>query len=491
MRLRIIVLFIALGILVELTPCMSQNKEYLSTFEIVWKKVNETYYDPTFGGLNWKDVHDRYLPQITAAEKDEEFYRLINKMLWELKVSHTNIVPPGSFALYEPLVFAEGSPGIDIRLLNGVAMITSVKAESPASQAGLRPGYVIQAIDEISVEQIVREVELHMSPPYNSRGRIARITKAILGRIYGAPGTEVSIVYTDEGGEKMEKKIVRTKRSGAAVGPKGMIFFAIDFEARRLDNGIGYIRLNTLQPQFAAQISKAIKSMGDVRGIIFDLRGNSGGEIEQMPDLFLRERALLYLNRTRNGETKVFFDPADDAFKGPLVLLIDPLSGSASELFASGLQAIGRAVVVGERSPGSVMEMDTMIFPNGAIFMYPVAQMVTPNGIVLEGHGVVPDIEVGLDREMLLKGIDSQLDSAIRYIEKDNFTSHCSFLLQSRSFQQAYWEIIADNQEKEITITQRTKETGIRKVLGASAGEVMRLQAKPFLRWILAANLAA
>jgi hypothetical protein len=110
---------------------------------------------------------------------------------------------------------------------------------------------------------------------------------------------------------------------------------------------------------------------------------------------------------------------------------------------------------------------------------------------VLEGHGVVPDIEVGLDREMLLKGIDSQLDSAIRYIEKDNFTSHCSFLLQSRSFQQAYWEIIADNQEKEITITQRTKETGIRKVLGASAGEVMRLQAKPFLRWILAANLAA
>jgi carboxyl-terminal processing protease len=137
-----------------------------------------------------------------------------------------------------------------------------------------------------------------------------------------------------------------------------------------------------------------------------------------MPELFLKERALLYLNRSRNGETKVFFDPAEDAFKGPLALLIDPLSGSASELFAACLQAIGRAVVVGERSPGSVMEMDRQIFQNGAIFMYPVAQMVTPNGTVLEGHGVVPDIEVGLDREMLLKGIDSQLDAAVRYIEK-------------------------------------------------------------------------
>jgi carboxyl-terminal processing protease len=419
MRERIIVPFFVLAILVELTPCNSENKEYLNTFEVVWKKVNETYVDPTFGGLNWKEVHDRYQPQIAAAEKDEEFYLLIDKMLWELKVSHANLVPPGSLALYEPLVFAEGSPGIDIRLLNGEAVITSVKPESPAHKAGLRPGYVIQAIDGISVEQIVREVELRLSPPYNSRGRIAKITKVVLGRIYGAPGTEVSIAYSDEGGKKSEKKILRLKRDGVAVGPKGMFFFALDFEARRLDDGIGYIRLNTLQPQYAAQISGAIKSMGNVRGIVFDLRGNSGGEIEQMPDLFLKERALLYLNRTRGGETKVFFDPAKDAYEGPLVLLIDVLSGSASELFAACLQAAGRAVVVGERSPGSVMEMDRIIFPNGAIFMYPVAQLSTPDGTVLEGHGVVPDIEVGLDHEMLLKGIDSQLDSAVRHIEKE------------------------------------------------------------------------
>lgn len=49
--------------------------------------------------------------------------------------------------------------------------------------------------------------------------------------------------------------------------------------------------------------------------------------------------------------------------------------------------------------------------------MYPVAQLATPDGTVLEGHGVVPDIEVELDRETLLKGIDSQLHSAVRYLE--------------------------------------------------------------------------
>jgi C-terminal peptidase prc len=420
MRQRSIILFTALAILFGFTPCRSENKEFMKTFEIIWKKVNETYFDPTFAGLNWRDVYDRYQPQIAAAEKDEVFYDLINKMLWELNVSHTYLIPPKSFALYEPLVFAEGSAGIDIRIIDGEAVITAVKPESPADKAGLCPGYVIQAIDGISVEKILQEAESLLLPPYNSRSRIARVTKAILGRIYGTPEAEVSITYSDEEGEK-SKKIKRVKRSGAAVGPKGMFFLAVEFEARRLDNGIGYIRLNTFQPPLIAQISKAIKSMGKVTGIIFDLRGNSGGEIEGMPDLFLAERALLYSRRTRDSDTKVFFDPADNVYKGPLVLLIDMLSGSASEIFAACMQAIGRAVVIGERSPGGVLESDVMIFPNGTIFMYPVAQISTPEGTVLEGYGVVPDIEVGLDRELLLKGIDSQLDSAIKYIKRGIF----------------------------------------------------------------------
>ena len=64
------------------------------------------------------------------------------------------------------------------------------------------------------------------------------------------------------------------------------------------------------------------------------------------------------------------------------------------------------------------MESDIMPLPNGALFMYPVAQLITPGGRMLEGRGVVPDIEIGLDREMLLKGIDSQLDTAVRYLER-------------------------------------------------------------------------
>lgn len=418
MKLRIVTLIILLSALQGIGDDQIKKEGYLGIFETIWKKVNETYFDPSFGGLDWEKVHDSYQPQIASAKNDEDFHALINKMLWELKVSHAAYIPPGFFAAVEPMVFAEGSIGINLRMLNGKVVITSVDPGSPGHKAGLRSGFIIQAIDSVPIAQIEKEVKRDR-PPYNDRGRIAQITKGIMGRIYGAPETEVSIAYSDERGEKREKKFTRAKRSGVAVGPKGTLFLAIEFEAKRLDNEIGYIRLNTLQPELATRISAAIKSMGNVSGMIIDLRGNSGGEIERMLDLFLVEKTFLYLKKTRQAETQIFSDPPNDVYKGPLVVLIDVTTGSASELFAGCLQALGRAVVVGDRSPGSVMESDAMPFPNGAILMYPVAQLSTPDGTVLEGHVVIPDIEVGLKREMLLKGIDSQLDSALRHIKKE------------------------------------------------------------------------
>jgi C-terminal processing protease CtpA/Prc len=81
------------------------------------------------------------------------------------------------------------------------------------------------------------------------------------------------------------------------------------------------------------------------------------------------------------------------------------------------MQAIGRAAIVGERSPGVVLVGDIVQLPNGATFMYPIEQTRTADGTVLEGHGVVPDIEVALDRRLLVQGIDTQLQAAISYIE--------------------------------------------------------------------------
>lgn len=76
-------------------------------------------------------------------------------------------------------------------------------------------------------------------------------------------------------------------------------------------------------------------------------------------------------------------------------------------------------MVVGERSRESVGPSDVKELPNGASFPYLIAQSLTSDGTALEGHGVIPDIVVGLDWEALLDGKDTRLDRAITYIKNE------------------------------------------------------------------------
>lgn len=415
MKFKSLVLFILSFSIIGLNSCQGQSINYSETFEIIWDTMNESYFDSTFGGIDWNSSYEKYNKQIKLVENDIEFYNVINEMLWQLNTSHTNLIRPGNLARYEPLVCSEGDPGLDIRIIDNSVVVKAIKKGSSADNLGLQTGYSIYTIDNIPVSEIIKEAEKITRPVHNNSSRIANITKEILSRLFGPPNTNVTVEYENERGERIERELLRAQRRGRDMGP---IYLAVDFEAYALDNNIGYIYLNTLQPPLVPLIAEAIKTMGTVKGIILDLRGNSGGEIEGMPELFLSQKELLYKRRSRDRVTNMYFGPGEEAFKGPMVILIDQLSGSASELLAGAFQAIERAVIIGETSPGAVLESDMIVFPVGSIFMYPVAQLSLPNGTVLEGHGVVPDIEVGLSRDKLLKGIDSQIEAGSKYLNE-------------------------------------------------------------------------
>lgn len=63
-------------------------------FDLVWRTVNEDYYDPSFHGVNWVEVRERYHPRMEAAENDQEFYAQFEVMLAELRDAHTSFSPP-------------------------------------------------------------------------------------------------------------------------------------------------------------------------------------------------------------------------------------------------------------------------------------------------------------------------------------------------------------------------------------------------------------
>jgi C-terminal processing protease CtpA/Prc len=106
--------------------------------------------------------------------------------------------------------------------------------------------------------------------------------------------------------------------------------------------------------------------------------------------------------------------------------LIDALSFSASECFAAAMQAIERAVIIGAPSPGGVTGANLAQLPNDGLLMYPVIQLITPAGMTPEGRGVIPDIAVELDRDMLLQGIDAQLETAVDTIARQSTAPHAA-----------------------------------------------------------------
>jgi carboxyl-terminal processing protease len=261
-----------------------------------------------------------------------------------------------------------------------------------------------------------------MEPPDNERHRAEAITSDILSHIYGPPDSDVTLVYLGERGEQLQNTIERSSRPGRTATMPGLPPNFVEFESKRLDDGIGYIHFNWFHAALGQRLPRTIASMRDAPGLIVDLRGNPGG----MRDAAIAGAGQLVRKPTkcstlkgRDGNREIVIGPARNSYNGPVVVLIDVMSKSSSEFFAACTQAIGRSVVIGERSPGSVGPAELMPLPNGSTLMYPVVQEISLDGTILEDHGVIPDIEVALDRALLSQGIDSQLEAAIGFIHQE------------------------------------------------------------------------
>ena len=391
------------------------------TFDIVWRTVKEKHFDPTLGGLDWDKVREQYAPRAAAAKSNNEFYDVLRQMLGELHQSHFNIIPPEAIAEDDSREPRGGAIGIDLRLVEGQPTITRVEPGSRAANAGLRPGFIIKKVDDATADQVFG---LFAKSNESQALRTLRITRAFLGRINGAPETTVRITYLDERDQPREVTIVRERLKGemsqrfANFPPQ-----YTEFEAKRLADGIGYIRFNIFVISLMERIRAAIRGMSDAPGIIIDLRGNPGGFGGMAPGIagvLEKEQVSLGTMHTRSDHTNFVAFPQAKAYLGPVVILTDGGSASTSEIFAGGLQELGRAIVVGERTVGAALPSYFQKLPTGALFQYAIADFKTPKGMLIEGRGVAPDVEVKLSRRSLLEGRDLQLDAAIEQIKKQS-----------------------------------------------------------------------
>jgi carboxyl-terminal processing protease len=389
------------------------------TFEIVWRTIKEKHYDPKFNGVDWDKVHESYAPRVAKIKSDQELYSLLQQMIGELGQSHFNIIPPEAVVEDEVEEPSSGTMGIEVEYIDNLMVITRVEEGSPAKRAGLRPGFAIKQIDQMPVAQIVERFSKSKRSPEMTRLLIARSVAARLG---GRPASSARVTYLDERDQAREVTIERVHVKGEMSPPMGNFPAQYtEFESKRLANGIGYIRFNIFVVSLMNRVRAAIREMSDAPGIIIDLRGNPGGlgaMANGIAGLLESKETSLGTMHMRRGYVNFAVVPQPDPYKGAIVVLIDNGSASTSEIFAGGLQELKRATIVGERSAGAALPSLFLKLPTGALFQYAVGDFKTPKGVLIEGRGVTPDIEVKLNRQELLRGRDSQLDKAIEQIQK-------------------------------------------------------------------------
>jgi carboxyl-terminal processing protease len=416
-------------------------------FEIVWRAVKDYHFDPNFGGVDWDAVKTEFAPRVAGAQSDRELHFLLQQMLNRLGKSHFAIVPPESIpALPEDDDAGADDDGvgdeegktktkpsregldvterlthgvaIDLRVINRSAIITRVEPGSNAERAGLRAGVVIRSVNGVPMARVLREMD--QAAVYQPALRHELPAEILFDHFNGLAGTDVRVAYLDAR-NVLRRVVIKREKLKGEMSPALQSFPPqfVEFESKRLRGGVGYIRFNVFAVPVMDKFCAALRGMADAPGLVVDLRGNRGGVLGMlygMGGLLSDHDAIFGEMRTRQGGTIFRITPQPHHYDGAIAVLVDATTVSAGEMFASGLQESGRAVVVGENSAGSTLPSVAKELPTGAILQYAVADFVTAYGRVLEGQGVKPDIAARLDRRSLLAGRDPQLEAALAVV---------------------------------------------------------------------------
>ncbi len=405
---------------------------HLATFDHAWTRILESYYDPAMGGVDWDEARRTLRPAAGAATSTEELRGVIRTLIGSLEESHFVLIPgeartPEGDPAEREDPGEEGDPGLELRWIGGEALVVRVSDAAPAHAAGVRPGFVVRAIDGRPIEELLDGLlDGAGAPEPDTPLTLAWIHGVLHRALAGARHDSLALRVLDAEGEERELEFLRGAPPGEVVRFGNLPPVRLEVESREVGE-VGVIRFTGWFPSAAPRIAEAVDRFRGHRGIVLDLRGNPGGVgglVMGIGGHFLDERIELGTMRTRDAEVRFIANPQRVGpeggrvvpFAGPLAILVDPMTGSTSEIFAAGMQAIERARVFGEPSAGQALPALITELPNGDRLMHAIADFTGPDGTRIEGRGVIPDEAIVPERGALLAGQDPVLDGALRWI---------------------------------------------------------------------------
>jgi carboxyl-terminal processing protease len=402
----------------------AQDQQAAETFDAAWTIIRDSHFDRTMNGVNWDAVRTELRPRAETAKDSAELRSVIRDMLGRLGQSHFALIP-GSASGPKPALDLSGDLGLDVRLIDGAVIVSSVERDSSAQTAGVKPGWKVVSVGGTNMDPLLADL------PAEPRLRNVEAWRTAQERLRGPAGTKVTVTFQDANRHFHDLHLERRPETGepVTVGHLPTMFVRVESERRTAPGGlaVGVIRFNVWMTAVDREFQKAIDEYRNASGIVIDLRGNPGGLAAMLMGIsghFVKERKALGTMKTRDTELRFNANPRlvnaagerVEPFAGPVAILVDAMSGSASECFTGGMQGIGRARVFGQTSMGQALPALFNKLPNGDVLIHAYGDFVAADGTRLEGRGVIPDVPVPLTRESLLAGQDATMDAALAWI---------------------------------------------------------------------------
>ncbi|MEP7197826.1 MAG: S41 family peptidase [Saprospiraceae bacterium] len=339
-----LILLTALSLFIGVAAISDYDKYFeiiknIEIFSNVYKEVNENYVDGTNPSKLMKVGIDAML---NALDPFTNFYS-------EAQVEDYRLSTEGKY----------NGIGARAKKIGEYVVITEVYKDYPAFKAGLKIGDQIIAVNGL-----------------DAKGKQAEDLYQIMR---GIPKSEVNVTVLRPGTkEKQVLKLIRDEVNIPNVPYSGMI-----------NETVGYISLSTFTEGAGANVQSALRKLKtenpNLKGIIFDLRENGGGllnEAVQVCNTFLPSNVLIASTRGKekqyNAAYRTQMPPVDDSI--PLVVLINKNSASASEIVSGSMQDLDRGVLIGQLSYGKGLVQNTKEVGYNSRVKFTTAKYYIPSG---------------------------------------------------------------------------------------------------------------
>ncbi|MFT6192518.1 MAG: tricorn protease [Polaribacter sp.] len=369
------------------------SNEFEQMYFEAWAGLEENFYDKNFHGQNWQQLRDRYAKFLPYVRNRADLRLIFTDMLGELNTSHIGFRSYGS---EEDIYYGTKTLATGILFDNeNPYQVERIVSESPVDVKGkdILKGDVLIAVNGMAIDTNKNRESYFTNPDFKDEIRLtfSRNKKEFSTYVHATrPDNVIGLLY-DEWQDENQKYV-----------------------DEKTNNKIAYVHMKNMGSEELTKFYQDLMSdEAQKKGLILDLRYNTGGNVHDDVLNFLQQKK--YLN-WKYREGKLASQSNFNYGNKPIVLLINEQSLSDAEMTAAGFKELGLGTIVGTETYRWIIFTTGKSLVDGSYYRLPTWGCYSLDGKDLELTGVSPNVYVGKNFKDRLENKSPQLDKAIEII---------------------------------------------------------------------------